>query len=386
MGEIFNLKNYLCSDEYINNKDYAKLKYFFKYLKEVFPDTMYEDDFFVSLGKDDFLLALEYYIEAMNGPAQNTVWDYQRAFFSFMENLSDYGIRNSTIFDNEKERIYKKAANDIINELKPQENIDCLDDVRYEMLITEIDKFLQEHNTTEVLRAIKDSKNKDNRTIYNGFVSVLAIKLVMLYGLKNNRVRDLTINGLNLENKILQIDSFELPLSDELVSLFEKYLHIRENILKTNGTQSDFLFITIDGTGYDAYGQGYSSSLFAILQKKDLQKNGLPKIKPTQVGYKRIVDLLDRGANIATLANLTGHSAESILDLYQKELQTSEQIKSLVEIFKETKGLIKCPFCGKKSEAVSDNWVLREVNVRGMLIKRIACKACKGGADGKYRY
>lgn len=382
MGEKFNLQNYLSSDEYINSKDYAKLKYFFKYLEDFFPDKMYEDNFFVSLGKDDFLFALDYYIDIMKDPAQNTVKDYQRAFFSFMKMLSNYGIRNSTIFDNEKERAYKKAANDIINKLKPQESRDCLDSEKYDILITEIDKFLKEHdNDTEILLAIKDSEHKDSRTIYNGFVSILAIKLVMLYGLKNNRVRDLTINGLNLKNKTLQIDSFELPLSDEMVDLFKRYLNVREHVLKTNVTYSDYLFVTIDGTGYNAYGQGYISSLFAILQKK-----GLPKISLTQVGYKRIVELLKQGANIATLANLTDHSAKTICELYQKELSRTKQNENLVEIFRDTKGLIKCPFCGRKSEAVSDNWILREVDVNGNIIRRIACKECKGGKYGKYRY
>ncbi len=382
MAVNFNLRDYLSSDEYKNNKYYVKLKYFFQFLEDFYPVRMYEEDFFSSLEADEFLLALEYYIEKKNNPAQNTVSDYQMAFISFIKMLHhNYGIRNSTFFDNEKEDAYKKAANSIINGLKKQEHRGCLDENRYEILVAEIDNSIRRYeNNTEILSAIENSNKNDSRKIYNEFVSVIAIKLVMIYGLKNKRIRDLKIDAINIEKKTLQIDIFELPLNVEMIGLFERYLIIREQILKTNNVQSHYLFVTIEGDGYDSYGTGYIGSLFSLLKRE-----GLPKISVTEIGYRRIVELVDRGANIAILANLTGHKNE-IIKQYENERLTTEDIVYLVKKFDDTKGLLKCPFCGEEKEAVSENWVLREVYVDGNPIKRITCKNCKGGIDGAYRY
>lgn len=47
------------------------------------------------------------------------------------------------------------------------------------------------------------------------------------------------------------------------------------------------------------------------------------------------------------------------------------------------KGLIRCPFCGKKREAVSDNWMLIQLESENE--KYLTCRECEG-ADGIYKY
>jgi len=64
-------------------------------------------------------------------------------------------------------------------------------------------------------------------------------------------------------------------------------------------------------------------------------------------------------------------------------IESDENSISENVIRKESKGLIKCPFCGRKKEAQADNWLL--IQVGDDVVKYLACRECEG-EDGKYKY
>lgn len=65
-------------------------------------------------------------------------------------------------------------------------------------------------------------------------------------------------------------------------------------------------------------------------------------------------------------------------------LVESEQTKDRPHVsLIKSKGMIRCPFCGREKEAVNQNWLL--IQIAGETEKYIACKECEG-EDGKYKY
>ncbi len=399
MEKNFLLNDYKNTNEYKQSKDTAKLEHFFEYIEEVYPMNKHDNSFFQSLDKDDFLHSIEYYVEKMGGPAQNTVGDYKRALISFFKEVlyREYEIRNTTFFDAELKEIFDSESKYIINNLKTQESKEYINDEDYIKLIRKINEYKNKEGLSdEVLYSIKNYEKKGSKKKYNNFVSIIAIKLVMEFALKNQVIADIKFTDLSITDKMLKVNGFDLSLNDDIIELLEQYIIYRDIVINRNNSKSNILFLNIDGNPFrNTKGKGKNnvdaSSLFAYLQ--DIYGEG--KSGTSKIAYRKIIQLLDEGCNIATISKLTGYSSDTIGDLYGDAGSTfSQQKEKLVRMLKEktnfsmkmrSKGLLRCPFCGERSEAIAENWVLRETLVKNKIILRIACKECEG-INGEYRY
>lgn len=383
----FNLKLYKTTDDYKANK--AKLRYFFEYLELHFYTTEHFDGrFFECLDVEELLNSLDYYIDETL-PAKQTAEDYKRIIIKFFEMLhNEYDIKNTVISNKAVLDYFENAAKNKTQRLK-RENKECFDDNELEKLREAIDDFINTQNLEEQLFA--EIKNNNGKyPLYRRFLSVLPLKLVMKYGVGNTAIANLKIYDLDLENTILKINEFEIPLDREMIKLFEAYLKIRQYVFLINGLNSDYLFVDGNGTTlFDKNGNANNGVLFYIMDKV------LNKTAGRTLGYSTAIDLVQKGADIYMLSLLMGTPPETIYN-YSKdcdsilgkkakiqELLSGSEKKIKKKLNDTNKSSFKCPFCGKIKRAIADEWVLVQVDDNETIY--LACKDCEGD-DGKIKY
>lgn len=383
---MFNLQ------EYMSRELNPKLRYFLEYLDTNWPKKMkFDNDFFEQLNEDDLLNAFTDYIDKAS-PARQTAQTYIREVRSFFEMLhKDYGIKNPVIYDNEIYTKFERMKNAVISELREQENKECISDEEFEKLNVEMDKFLRIPDLEKkMMREIENhySGVKQQNKFYSRFVSIVPTQLAIKFGLSNMTLVNLKESNLDLQNGILSVKGFLLPLSGTLMDLMKMYYRMRTMIIDLSQNNIEKLFIKLDGKSFisEKNNSPIYSTFFCFMNEC------INTYACKRLSYRRIVELVDKGADIKTLSELVDVTPQTIRSLCDSD---SDRAKSVLinivmeqygEITKKeniSKGNMKCVYCGKIHSAESKNWLL--IQTEDSKCKYLACRECKG-KDGKYRY
>lgn len=383
---MFNLQ------EYMSGELNPKLRYFLEYLETNFLEEIQMDDKFLELlNEDDFLNAFRDYIDKAS-PARQTAQTYIRNVRNFFEMLHDeYGIRNPVFYDNEINIKFEKMKASIILELREQENKECISDEEFEKLHVEMDKFLCTPDLEEkMIREIENhySGVSQQNKFYSRFVSIVPIQLAMKFGLSNITLVNLKESDLDLPNGLLYVKGFQLPLTKALTDIMTIYCRMRTMIIEYSQSDIEDLFIKLDGKSFVSEKNNipvYATFFFFM-------KECINTYACKRLSYKRIVELVDKGADIKTLSELVDVKPDTIRSIcdVDSEGAKSTLINIIMEQYSEgakkepvSKGNMKCVYCGKVHTADSANWLLIQTDDSDC--KYLACRECRG-KDGKYRY
>lgn len=388
----FNLKNY--QEKNIN----TKIKVFIEYLYEkygVYDSEEFDNEYFCLFNDEDLIESLENYISKNHVTAQGTAQNYLTYITDFFKMLNDkHGIKNDTFTDVYLYNQLISKSKKVIYKLKETESKSAATDEQFEVLNSGISDFLDKLVINDIYDEITKIKNGDIKKvkIYNRFVSIISIKLIMKFALGNSTTISLVLESLDIENETISLNGFKLGLDKELVELFKIYLKIRDYILKLYSLNQSKLFIQIDGEPYirdtpNRKNFPYYYSFFMIMDDTIHTRSA------ELFASRRILEMLNEGIDISTIAKLSDMSIEKCIALQRSSSNDDEINEKLQQFFYndenirkkiiiKKKGYLKCPFCGHEAKAISDEWIL--VQFENDDKKYLACRKCKG-ANGKQR-
>lgn len=386
----FNLKEY--QQKNINTKK----KVFIEYLYEkygVSDSGEFDNEYFFLFNDEDLLESLKNYISKNHIKSQVTAQNYITYITDFFKMLNTkYHIKNDTFTDiNLYNQLISKSKK-IICKLKETESKNAASEEQFETLNSFISDFLDKLVISDIydeITKVKDG-NKKNIKIYNRFVSIIPIKLIMKFALGNLTTISLEVRNLDIENETISINGFKLGLDKELVELFKIYLKIRNYILKLYSLNESKLFIEHDGRPFIRNSPNrenfpYYSAFFKIMDDAIHTKSA------ELFAARRILEMFNGGIDISTIAKLSDMSIGKCIELQRSTIDNDEVDKKLQQFFYndenirkkiiiKKKGYLKCPFCGHEAKAISDEWILVQFKNSGK--KYLACRKCKG-ANGK---
>lgn len=131
--------------------------------------------------------------------------------------------------------------------------------------------------------------------------------LMVTYGLKTNVILEMPVDAVDINEKMLLIknngyDAIQLYISDELTSMFERYMEMQ--IYK----ERKYMFTNIKGKQLKAY------AVFDSLQNK-INKAGMTNVSSTPIALRGIEKMLNRGLLISEIVRVTGFSVDKIADV-----------------------------------------------------------------------
>lgn len=136
------------------------------------------------LDKDTLLRSVKYYVKAGNFESRAAVDVYFSVLGNFYKYLSNKNRKTNDYFqDNIKKEEFKIEFEKKIKELHLRDS-DTQEPIEREMadkILKECDKLIDGIDIEKVLRKEKG--------VYSNYISSLIIKLVLLYGLKNEAIR-----------------------------------------------------------------------------------------------------------------------------------------------------------------------------------------------------
>lgn len=361
----FNLK------EYSENKSDAKKKVFVKFLYLLADLPIDSDDFdneyLALLTEDELIKSLQFYISENGITSQQSARDYIAYLTTFFTNLSRInGIRNNIFCDIDLNAKFLERASIIVSKLKQTESRNAATDEQYEKLVEYLDEFLLEHKhiESELFADVNKFKTtgKGHLIVYPRFVSVIAIKVLLRFALKDLAVVSLTINDLNIDNKTLCINGIYMPLGEELTRLFRQYLIVRKYVLEDSTSKEDKLFICYNGLPYlrptiDRNSNSSYSMLFKMM-------NRAIKTVSTEIFTTRTVkNWLRDGMSVSLVSKITGFSSITCLKIQEEVDDENSSIEKLQQILEnkvvvEKKKPFICPVCGNEARKADDDWTL----------------------------
>lgn len=385
--------------EYEKTNSNAKIRVFIEYLYKNYGGSSDGEDFnneyFRKISVDELIDSLLYYIEKNKVTSKETARIYITYITEFFtKELDKYGINNNIFTDSSLNNKLMSEAREISSRLKSKESKDVASDEDYEMLNNGIEDFLKQLNINDIYKEIIDYKEKNigNIKIYNRFISIIAIKLIMKFGLGNATTISFQFKDLDMESKIITANGFSLGLDEDLIKLFEMYLPIREYILHLYALEESKLFIKYNGEQYIRYYKNrkpvpdYGSFFF-------IMKDKLKKQSAELFGARRALEMIENGIDISTVSKISDISTDKCIELQKNSANEEDLNKKLHKFFhkdeitkekidiKEKRYLI-CPFCGREIEGISSKWIL--VQFEDMDKKYLACRMCMD-RNGKIR-
>lgn len=144
------------------------------------------------MDKDKLLQSVEYYVKAGNLKSRAAVDIYYTVLGNFYKFLSNkYGKTNDYFQDSIKKEEFEEAFERKIQELHLRDS-DTQEPIGREMaekVLEECNKLIDGIDIEKILRKEKG--------IYSNYISSLIVKLVLLYGLKNEAIGKLKIKDYN---------------------------------------------------------------------------------------------------------------------------------------------------------------------------------------------
>lgn len=335
--------------------DNRKIRIFAKYIEKYSRENGYDIlEMFEKLNEDFLLNNILEYITEFN-PTQNVATEYRRIIVNFSKAFCQKNkIINSFLKDVDKQEKFNLLSSDLFRELKESERTDCMSFEELKFLNGKIGDFFSMEDFNENILMCIEKPNK-TPNYYGKLVSAIALKLIECFGLSNDVIARLKISALNIENKQLMVNGFNLFLNDDITSYFQLYLKYRQLIINKNNSEVDELFVSNKGKAYLINGHANNSSLFIWL--RDIFNS----YSTTGLQYRTIVDLVSKGANIELLHQLTGTDSKTISEIcIGRKSDFEDLFKPTKHITnkKVLKGRFICPDCKKMIEATPEKAVL----------------------------
>lgn len=367
----------------------TKIKEFNKFLCDEFKiENVNEgiDVYFLGEIDIEFIIrGLNRYIEANNVSAQNTADTFVTAVYELLIHVErKYGAKNGILSDMDKHKEFLERTKEVTSKLRSTISKDIATDDDFEKLVNCVDLYLEEHDDIE-----SELSNEINLLItskreklwhYPNFISIIATKLLMEYGLKYNVIISLNVNDVDLENRNIIINGILLPIHSDLVGLLKIYMPIRKQLVTHyNYIHEKLLVRYMTGGPYlpREYGKLYN-----------LIRKSFKSFEAEAFASKRILEMLDNGLDTYLVSKLTGFDVTRCVTI-QYENRTNDRSEEYcadkIRVFLSNKKqvdasqFIICPFCGVKKNANIENWII--VKFEEDNNKYIACKGCKGLAN-----
>lgn len=353
------VESYIAHLKNVNDK--AKANFFVEYLQLYMGKKALESpDVFDVLDKDFLLDSIDAYVKEKQ-PVKGVAEDYRRTILVLCKEIcKKYIIENDFLESASEQTEFNEITKEWFEHLKKSESRECMSSEEAEILDEAIRDFFSSENLEHNINySIDHTTSRPNH--YGWLVSAIVLKLIQKFGLDNGTIANLKITDLNMEDRILYANGFKLPMSEVLFSYLKLYLQSRNLVIKKHNNQTNILFVKRNGTPYcDINGRPHSG-LFLILDSL------FNHTSTAGLRYRRIIELVSKGANINLLCQLTGVDKETIVDICVDDKANLENLFNTEKVLhyfdqRPTKiGQIQCPYCGTFNEASSENWILIQI-------------------------
>ncbi len=302
----------IATEKIYRGKIYAFYEFVSLELREMDVTYMY---FLNMMDKDSLLKGVEYYVKAGNLKSRAAV----DVFYSVLGNfykylLNKYGKTNDYFQESRKKAEFKEAYEKKIKELHLR-NSDTEEPIEEEIakkILKECDELI---NCVDIERILRKEKG-----VYSNYISSLMVKLVLLYGLKNEAIRGLKIKDYNDQLNDLIINNYRVRLPDGLAIQMKKYKEIRRRFLEKYEIESERLFFD----DYNSEKELDNTKMFIVLKKVtgNMQARGVAKYA--------IIQLLREGIPAYIISDFTSYK-EDVLDYCQEQVDAERGLSLLSE-------------------------------------------------------
>ncbi len=271
--------------------------------------------FLNTMDKDSLMQSVEYYVKAGNIKSRAAVDIYYSVlvnFYNFL--LEEYGKTNDYFQESKKKEEFKEAFEQKIKELHLRESEQQVP-IDREMaikILKECDKLIDAADAEKIL--------KREKGVYSNYISSLIVKLVLLYGLKNDAVRKIEIDDYNEQLNDLIINNYRVHLPDGLAMQMKKYAEIRRKFLDKYNVKSERLFFDDS----DVKKEMDNTKMFIVLKRVmgNMQAQGVAKYA--------IIQLLREGIPAYIISDFTDYK-EDVLSYCQEKVDEERGISLLSE-------------------------------------------------------
>lgn len=392
----FNINDYFNKSEN-NEQNQRYTKFLCKFLTNNNEDL--ELSLFASLDVDDLLVSLISFMEDSDSFSKKTASQYIGNLKLLFKYLYDfYQIKNNNIYINGNfTPEFNIEAKKIIEYYNDANDKGTADEDSYKALKSKIADLENGYSYQEAVKGIDEflyNNSTKGISLYRDIVSICATRMVIEFAFKNEVIRDLTINDVDLEKNIIKRGRYALSISSELKNDLSEYLVVRKYLLDALEKTQERLFVRSNGEIL-ASNPAFAKDLF-----EETIKPVTKSLASDPFARKRLYEMIKAGLSNEAITEITGHKdttlkriselinnneTEYIQNKLQEFLTNSSIPKANTLVFNKErrKGTVKCVFCGKTKKAIADEWVLVQVNDNETIY--LACKDCEGD-DGKIKY
>lgn len=277
---------YLENECGVNDKNYKEI------LNSIGPDKIVESvEFYVHKYGIKFLATIDNYITSL------------KSFFAYL--ISEHDINNQTFDRATESSRLDEAVKEKTKELElDNSNMkEPISNELYRELLIECDRVIDVYNLGDYEAESSSYKPKAGL-----FISAVAMKLVMLTGIKNRVCKTIKKNDYNFELNKIKINGYWIHLPDKLAYDMKKYYKVREEIIAQNGISDSGkydLFIKQDGRLIE--GRNISTNIYKVMEKLNGTSEGEALCKYV------IMKHIEGGMDIIEIINLTTFSIETCM-------------------------------------------------------------------------
>lgn len=294
----------------------GKIYIFYEFVSLELKETNVNYIYFLNMmDKNKLLKSVEYYVKAGNLKSRAAVDVYYSVLGNFFEYLlNKYGKTNDYFQESKKKTEFKDAYERKIKELQLRDS-DTQEPIEEEVAkrtLRECDKLI---DGIDIERILKREKG-----VYSNYISAIIIKLVLLYGLKNEAIRRLKIKDYNDQLNDLIINNYRVRLPDRLAIQMKEYKKIRSSFLVKYKIDSERLFFD----DYNPNKELDNTKMFIVLKRVtgNMQAGGVAKYA--------IIQLLREGIPAYIISDFTSYK-EDVLDYCQEQVDAGRRLSLLSE-------------------------------------------------------
>ena len=254
-----------------------------------------------AMGLDRLLDSVAYYQRVGNIKSRATIDVYYAVLGNFFKFIyEEYGWKNDYFYDYEHINQFKIAYENKIKEIglnnsKQEPPVDK--DVAKEIL-NRCNQLIDDVDIEDVLMKKKG--------VYSNYISALMVKLVLLYGLRNDVIRKLKLGDYNIDLNKLTVNKFCVRLPDRLAMQMKRYIEIRDAVLA--GCVNDRLFF--DDTNFEK--ELDNTKMFIVLNSVT------GNAQSRAVAKYAIIEMLKNGISAEIIMEFTGYKKNVLDDCQDK--------------------------------------------------------------------
>lgn len=289
----------------------SKIYVFYEYVNLKLKDRDVTYIYFLNtMDMNDLLQSIEYYVKASNLKSRAAVDVYYSVLGNFFNYLLQKNGKTNDYFQESKKMAelresYEKKIKEL--HLRDSDQQEPIDEETAKKILKECDTLI---DTVDMEGLLMRKKG-----VYSNYVSSLIVKLVILYGLKNEAIRKLKIKDYNEQLNDLTINNYKVRLPDGLALQMKKYKEIRKKFLDKYEMESERLFF--DDLNADK--ELDNTKMYIMLKKitGNMQAGGVAKYA--------IIQLLREGIPAYIIRDFTDYK-EDILDYCQEKVDAERGI------------------------------------------------------------